>query len=164
MEKKGPKRNFSDDRPKIILAAIDFSTESRRALKHAFGLAADFSRVILLHVIPPATDHMADAARPLANARQKLKEFCRMSDAAIAPKSTHFEVRSGTPFREIVECAKENAVEMIVLGVDDSAALGGVALGHTADRVSRYAPCPVLLIRKTTTGLTSSKDQLKSKA
>jgi nucleotide-binding universal stress UspA family protein len=135
--------------------AIDFSPESRQALRQAFALAGDSSRIILLHVVAPtASDNTAEAARILENAREKLKEFCGKANGVSAPKSTQLEVRRGTPFREILECAKERAVEMIVLGVDGSFPLGGVALGHTADRVSRYASCPVLLVRQTNTSVT----------
>lgn len=155
MEKMGPKkRNFSRA-PKVILVAVDFSPESRQAMRQAFALTGDFSRVILLHVVGSAAgDNVAEAARVLENAREKLKEFCGKTNGMGMPKSTQLEVRRGTPFREILECAKERAVEMIVLGVDGSFPLGGVALGHTADRVSRYASCPVLLVRQTNTSVT----------
>ena len=149
MERCTKRRHFSRA-PKTILVAIDFSPESRQAMRQALALADNFSRLILLHVVASAAgDNIAEAARVLENAREELKEFCGKTKGMGAPKPTQLEVRRGIPFREILDCAKERAVEMIVLGVDGSLPLGGVALGHTADRVSRYASCPVLLVRQT---------------
>lgn len=141
--------------PKTILVATDLSVSSRRALKHAIGLAGEASRLILLHVVPPVATGDTDLAQTMTNARQKLKQFCE-SDGIAALGLIKFVVRSGPPFREILDCAKENAAEMIVLGVDKSSPLGGVALGHTADRVSRYATCPVLLVREAEVRLPAS--------
>jgi nucleotide-binding universal stress UspA family protein len=139
-----------------ILVPVDFSASSRRALKQALGLAGDPARVILLHVVAPASNEDVDLAGAIANARQKLKQFCE-SDGIAAPESIQLDVRSGPPFREILDCARQNSVEMIVLGVDGSSPVSGVTLGHTADRVSRYAKCPVLLVREGDTDFAASK-------
>jgi hypothetical protein len=52
---------------------------------------------------------------------------------------------------------------MIIVGADRTSALDGTALGHTADRVSRYAHCPVLLVRETETNLPSAKRTFTSR-
>ena len=57
-------------------------------------------------------------------------------------------MRTGAPFQEILAAAEENNIEMIVLGVNESGPLAGIELGHTIDRVLRYARCPVLLVRQ----------------
>jgi nucleotide-binding universal stress UspA family protein len=156
MAKSVRKKNKLRSALKTILVAIDFSPPSRRALKHALGLADNTSRVILLHVLQRDPDSDVDLANAIADARQKLKQLCS-SDGVVAPELIEPAVRSGAPFREILACAKENETEMIILGVDQSSILGGVTLGHTADRVSRYAKCPVLLVREEDVDLTASK-------
>ena len=156
MVKPGHKKNKLRSALNTILVAIDFSASSRRALKHALGLAGNATRVILLHVLQMEPDSDVDLANAIADARQKLKQLCA-SDGVVAPELIKLMVRSGAPFREILACAKENETEMIILGVDQSSTLGGVSLGHTADRVSRYAKCPVLLVREDDVELTASK-------
>jgi nucleotide-binding universal stress UspA family protein len=152
------------DRPKRILVPTDFSAASHRALSKAVALGGDGSCIVLLHVIVPATRKDGDLASELASARDKLAQFCQ-SDGLAATELISFEVRPGAPFREILDCAKENHVEMIVLGVHDSAAFGRLALGHTVDRVSRYATCPVLLVRESDVDLSpKEREWLRAKA
>lgn len=130
---------------KTMLVPIDFSPASRRALKYAFDLSGESSSLVLLHVMSQNSDmHFAKA---IESARQRLAQFCT-SNGIAAPELDRLDVRIGLPFREILECAKDNHAEMIVLGLDQSGPLDGIALGHTADRVSRYAKCPVLLVRE----------------
>ena len=131
---------------KAILVPIDFSMASHRALKHALVLAGDRSRLIALHVVPQEMNSDVDLAESLKTARHRFQGLCETSGIS-ARERIRLDVRRGAPFREILDHANENAVEMIVLGLDDYSPLGGVALGHTADRVSRYARCPVLLVR-----------------
>lgn len=126
---------------KTILVPIDFSDSSKQALRHAMGLTRHLSRILLVHVIAPSDS--AASAEPI---NEKLLTFARSCglDHQSSPRAL---VRTGTPFQEILESATENAAELIVLGVRDSASSAGLGLGHTAERVSRYANCPVLLVR-----------------
>ena len=148
MTKQARLQRAHTDELGTILVPIDFSSASQNALRQAAAVARDSSRIILLHVIAPApTDDLA-IRKSTDAAERKLGDFCK-SDGLVAPELIQSHVRNGTPFREIVQFAEENNVAMIVLGVHESAPpFGGIALGHTIDRVSRYAPCPVLLVRE----------------
>jgi nucleotide-binding universal stress UspA family protein len=142
---KAKVRETPRNRPKQILVPVDFSRASTKALDHAMGLAGDASRIILLHVVEPAAKENRDVARAIDAAKQTLASFWR-ADSITAPELIKLDVRSGMAFSEILDCAGENDVAMIVLGVHDCGPLGAIALGHTVDRVSRYASCPVLLV------------------
>ena len=89
----------------------------------------------------------SDVTHLIAAAEASLTSFSK-SDGLDHDHAVQPLVRIGTPFSEILAAAAENDVELIVLGVHDAAPLRGLALGHTAERVSRYAPCPVLLVRE----------------
>jgi nucleotide-binding universal stress UspA family protein len=136
--------------PKRILVPIDFSCAAKKALAHAIGLCGgDFSRILLLHVaaLLPGNGNSRGGSGFLTAAKERLWDFAR-SDGMPPNPDLHYAVRAGAPFQEILTVAKENDVDLIVLGIDDSEPFGGLALGHTADRVSRYARCAVLLVRE----------------
>ena len=60
-------------------------------------------------------------------------------------------LRSGNPFEEIVNAAKELGVGLIVIGSHGYTGLERLLLGSTADRVVQYAPCPVLVVKDNAT-------------
>jgi nucleotide-binding universal stress UspA family protein len=47
---------------------------------------------------------------------------------------------------EIIKYAKENGIDMIVLGTHGRTGLEHVIFGSTAEKVVRSAPCPVLTV------------------
>ena len=140
--KEAPQRN--------ILIPIDFTDASRNAFRQALRFCRYGSRFILLHVIPSITQKGGKGSTLIAAAKRSLASFAKNGHAR-GVRSLRYDVRAGTPFQEILTAAQDNNVELIVVGVDSSGPFGGLALGHTADRVSRYARCPVLLVRDVST-------------
>jgi nucleotide-binding universal stress UspA family protein len=57
-------------------------------------------------------------------------------------------VTLGKPFREITRVAKERKVQMIIMGTHGYTGFQHFQLGSTAERVVRYASCPVLVVRQ----------------
>ena len=55
--------------------------------------------------------------------------------------------RQGPPFLEIIRYAKENEIDLIVLGTHGRTGLAHVLLGSVAEKVVRKASCPVLTVR-----------------
>ena len=56
-------------------------------------------------------------------------------------------VRQGHPYREILNYAEENEIDLICLGVHGAGFTMRALFGSNADRVLRQAPCPVLIAR-----------------
>jgi nucleotide-binding universal stress UspA family protein len=56
-------------------------------------------------------------------------------------------VRSGHPAKTIVEVAKEGKFDLIVMGHSGLSGVWARFLGTTAEKVSRHAPCSVLIVR-----------------
>jgi nucleotide-binding universal stress UspA family protein len=56
------------------------------------------------------------------------------------------EVKQGIAYREIIEKEEAERVELIVIGSRGKTGLLG-HLGSVADRVSRAAKCPVLIVK-----------------
>jgi len=53
----------------------------------------------------------------------------------------------GRPFVEIVQYAKDEAIDMIIIATHGRSGLQHVLMGSVVDRVVRKAPCPVLVVR-----------------
>ena len=126
---------------------IDFTAAANDAVRHAVELNGDATGVILLHVLASSAQNEGDRPGAVDMAKEKLAGF-RANCGVAGVQTAQSLVRTGTPFYEILKVAKEEQVDLIVLAVHDSAALAGLGLGHTVERVSRYAPCPVLLVRE----------------
>ena len=56
-------------------------------------------------------------------------------------------VEKGIPFVEIIKTAKDNHIDVIIMGTHGRTGLGHILIGSVAERVIRIAPCPVLSIR-----------------
>lgn len=139
-----------------LLAPTDFSEVSNAALEHAIILAETFQATIhLLHVVedPLSTTLVSDSyALPdnfleqLENrAQQRLKGL--LPDTKLRSLDAQFVVREGSPFVEIVRYAKENAIDLIVMGTHGRGPIAHMLLGSVAEQVLRKAPCPVLVVR-----------------
>lgn len=128
---------------KSVLVPVDFSKASREAFRQARALTSDASRITLLHVVTKT-----DGKSPVFGSafERDILKSCE-ADAADG-QAPEVLIRAGTPFQEILAVAQEKAVEMIVMAVHETPSLAGLGLGHTVERVSRYAKCPVLLVRE----------------
>ena len=120
-----------------ILVPVDGSPEASAALPYAAALATPGTEIVLLTVVPSATD--ADAARAgLATAAQRLR---------VAGQTVRTEVATGNPARRIVDIAAELRAEMIVMASHGRGAIGRLIYGSVADRVGRESPVPVMVVR-----------------
>ncbi len=53
----------------------------------------------------------------------------------------------GKPAEEILRVAREEGVDLIVMGTHGHTGLRHLLLGSVAEEVTRHAPCPVFTIR-----------------
>jgi nucleotide-binding universal stress UspA family protein len=139
-----------------ILVASDFSDHARDALKYAAGLAAAFnSEVILCHVVPGA-DLLSQlppggegyfppnfVESQQQTAAEEGKQW--LADAGVA--NGRVITPSGTAFVEIVQAAREEKADLLVVGTHGRGAVAHMLLGSVAEKVVRKAPCPVLTVR-----------------
>jgi nucleotide-binding universal stress UspA family protein len=120
-----------------ILVPLDDSPEARVALPYAAALSTPGTEIVLLTVVPSATD--ADAARAgLETAAQRLR---------VTGQTVRTEVATGDPARCIVEMAGDLSAEMIVMASHGRGAFGRLIYGSVADQVGRESPVPVMVVR-----------------
>ena len=60
---------------------------------------------------------------------------------------SHLLIRGLTPGEDIVEFAKENEVDEIVVGVKRRSKVGKLLMGSTAQYIILQAPCPVVSVK-----------------
>jgi nucleotide-binding universal stress UspA family protein len=65
------------------------------------------------------------------------------------PGSATVKVTVGKPAEEIVQVARDEAVDLIVMGTHGRTGLRHVLLGSIAETVVRTAPCPVFTVKAT---------------
>jgi len=138
---------------KRILVPTDFSDYSKQAIAYACELARRFAAELqLLHVATPPALPMPyvgtvsdQTFHPEETAKKALEE---LDDPEFDQVSRIDRVvRVGTPFVEIVRYAKENDIDLIVMGTHGRTGLVHALIGSVAERVVRKAPCPVLTVR-----------------
>jgi len=139
--------------PKRILVAYDFSDYSELALKYGVSIAQEHqSELHLLHVLPPQSVNDPEIAwYPVKGNSAYHNAACRLQ--RVVPEEVHLwcgvktAVSEGNPYREILNYAEKNEIDLISLGAH-GAGFGMRALfGSNVDRVLRQAPCPVLVAR-----------------
>jgi len=133
-----------------VLFTTDFSSHSLAALPYALSLAQENqARLNLLHVLPPdavSTSSLNQTA--MAAALSKLRDLVPAgTDNWCRPEPL---VEIGDPASRILEVAKLQRADLIVLGVRSIAEPLGAALylgRATAHKVVASASCPVLTVR-----------------
>jgi nucleotide-binding universal stress UspA family protein len=137
-----------------ILVPVDFSGYAEQALEYASGLARKLpARLTLLHVLQMMPMGVADGtALPYsyiqeleAEVQQRMETYRqRIQEAGLQGAIL---VVSGAPFQSIVDTARDQHVDLIVMGTQGRTGLAHLFLGSVAEKVVRLAPCPVLVTR-----------------
>ena len=141
-----------------ILYPTDFSELSTYALRYALSFAHAYqAKLHCLHVVDEAYQYwtaMGPNSVPVGPATEDILQSARKemdSFAAEHLKDTEVEVITdvvlGRPFMEIIQYARKQCIDLIVLATHGRTGLSHVLLGSVAERVVRKSPCPVLTIR-----------------
>jgi nucleotide-binding universal stress UspA family protein len=139
-----------------ILVPTDFSDSARQALDWAVALAREFkAEILLLHVVENLTVGYASDLFPvpMAEVYEEIAGYARSELAKLVEEvrgrgvSAETRLAQGTPSAEIIRVAKEEPVDLIVLGSHGKGLLDHALFGSTTERVVRKAPCPVLTSR-----------------
>jgi nucleotide-binding universal stress UspA family protein len=144
-------------KPKIILAPVDFTDCSMKAVTYAVSLAKHFGgEIILLHVSGMATP--TPAAELVAVQGVMLDEQLR-EDATMRLAQWLDRVSEHVPARaivtsaasvqeEIVETARKTRSDLIVIATHGRTGLAHLFSGSVAEKVVQHAPCPVFVVRE----------------
>lgn len=139
---------------KKVLAPTDLSEVSTAGVRQALEIAhSSGAEVILYHVIPVSDEWFAvpDHQGPV---RDLLPVEARRLDRFLSEKfpdfaglvEIHQKVELGHPAVNVVELAKREAVDLIVISTHGRTGIDHMLLGSVTEKVVARAPCPVLTI------------------
>ena len=135
-----------------ILVPTDGSEYAKKAQKHALFLAkVSGAEIVAVSVTEnnfvnglPLDDEVYQLNQILnERSEENLKEFDKLNEDDL--KITHV-VREGSPAKVILEVAKEEAVDLIVMGSSGKSGFDRFILGSVSDKVVNAAKCPVLVV------------------
>ncbi len=145
-----------------ILVPIDFSKESFHALDLAYQIArkTDENKLILLNVIEHPSGatfsamgaglptHMSDnlyILQLLKRVKTDLQAI--MDDPQYAGTDIVYDIKIGNPYKGISETIVEHEADLVIMGTTGVSGFDEVFIGSNAEKVVRYAKCPVITVR-----------------
>ena len=142
-----------------VLCAVDLSGASDLVLRHANDVAERGGAPLDVLLVLPGGSVDSHSVVPLeqtaysdlpALQRNVLDALQARFAAAVgrAGGELHFSVESGTPYAVIVEQAEARGSTVVVIGAHGRSGARRLALGSVTERVVRYAPCPVRVVRE----------------
>lgn len=130
-----------------ILVPTDLSEASRRAFPLAALLARSFGAEVLgVHVAqvwPGSLAGIPTLIEEIVPSESSLGQFLLPEFAGLRVKA---RVEIGAPWDRIVETARMEKADAIVLSTHGADSLVDRVLGSHAERIIRQAPCPVLVV------------------
>jgi len=137
---------------KRILIATDGSEYTREAVTYGLWLAKRLdAEVTALYVIDqtsfvsyPMDSSIVSVFSLLEKEGKRAVEEVREDGESMGVKVTPM-VLEGSPTRKIIETSSD--FDLVVLGTLGRSAIAKLFMGSVAERVTRYAPCPVLVVR-----------------
>jgi nucleotide-binding universal stress UspA family protein len=162
-----PSETYAPDRSRVgvaltthrLLVPVDFSEHSRRALQLATWIAGSVgAEVHVLHVLQIPEMFGVETSHAIGFERRALTTLMVHSaksqlDAFVADAKrdgalvTRSFTALGRPSRAIVETARLEGYELIVMGTHGRTGFSHLMLGSVAERVVRAASCPTLTVR-----------------
>ncbi len=140
---------------KKILIPTDGSKTAEYAVEQGIMLAQALnSKIYGLYVIDISafagvpTEAIWESMRGLLE--EEGKKALKVVENLASSMKVKFEVllREGVPSEDIVKFARDEAMDLIVMGTAGRRGLDRFLLGSVTEKVVRTSPCPVLVIRK----------------
>ena len=142
---------------KRVLVATDFSDASKAALVYGRELAHAFgARLDVLHVVPNLAKYYA--AETYTAAFPEIEEGMEQAaereiDLLLTDEDRRLGARAilrmlQSPAAGITQYARDENIDLIVIGTRGRGAVAHLVIGSVAERVVRTAPCPVLTVRR----------------
>lgn len=140
---------------KRILVPTDYSELSLAAMDYALSFSKMFgAQLFLLHTldtIPVLALHAVDLTTETViyetekNAKSDLHEFVLSKVGEI--HNLVEVVRKGVAEHEIVQYAKEENIDLIIMATHGRSGLAHVLMGSVAEKVIQHSPVPVLAVK-----------------
>jgi nucleotide-binding universal stress UspA family protein len=140
---------------KKVLFCTDFSENADYAFNFAYGIAKrDKGLLYILHVIP-SYPHQINSYIPREDLEKINKNIEKDLDDAYAEHyvtnikdGVKFEIitKTGREDEQILDFARDNKVDIVVMGTHGRTGIEHVFFGSVAEKVIRHCPFPVFII------------------
>jgi len=145
---------------KKILFGLDLNHLSGEAFEYAIYLAdRNEAKLDIVYVCPNYHLRSVDVYFPenvieevKSRALTSIEELCKEKVLDHIDREIHM-LEENTPYQAIIKKAKELGTDLIVLGGHDRHHLDEILLGSNTEKVVRYAPCSVIVIKDQNTKL-----------
>ncbi len=141
---------------KKILVGIDFSEHSNTAVQYAAEFARQFDAEVIGCYVAPDEGMLAmlhpgsENYLPPQVTEVQLEESQKSCEELLAKSNIpryRAIIERGEAFVALVQVARDEDVDLVIVGTHGRGALAHMLLGSTAERVVRKASCPVLTVR-----------------
>ena len=134
-----------------ILIAVDGSDYSNKALSYAKDMAATYSATVwLVHVLTHPSGMLGYDDFEKLYAKRKHAGQSILDDALAALGETNLEIHrellEGPEPESILNSAKKNQADLIIMGTRGMGALKGLLVGSVSRKVIHLADCPVMVV------------------
>ncbi|NEP18029.1 MAG: universal stress protein [Leptolyngbya sp. SIO4C1] len=139
---------FSQDR---ILVPIDFSEEAFQALEEVIAFAKPAAAVHALHVLKalePTDPGLVWQAIDDDKRKENVQKAFLEKFSGDRYSGLQFVVLVGDPSSKIIDYAEQESIGLIVMPSHGRTGLSRFFMGSVAERVVRFAHCPVLVLRQ----------------
>jgi nucleotide-binding universal stress UspA family protein len=131
-----------------ILHPTDFSRSCERAYEYAILLQRlTGAEVHLLHVIRTPEDLQPSESMLRKACAEAAKKLDAWTELAGGPGVVAHEVRLGVPHAEVIKYAKEQKIDLVVMGTLGASGDVATPLGSTAGKVIQGLSIPVLTLK-----------------
>jgi len=138
---------------KKILLAYDGSEGANRALEVGLGLAllhqAELVALAVEERLPRFSATIDEVQEEKTFADQQYGQLLHAAQTRAREKGVELKsmMHPGHPAKTIVEVAREGNFDLVLVGHTGLSQVWAAFLGTTAEKVSRHAPCSVLIVR-----------------
>lgn len=134
-----------------VLVPVDFSEVALDTLRETLEFVGDADKLYALHVLPrrepmePGVvwDTLSDETR-----KQNVTGAFQEKLGQETFGGIHFDISIGDPSAEIIDYAKTHDIQLIVMPSHGRRGMSRFLIGSVAERVVRFAHCPVLVLRR----------------
>ncbi len=136
-----------------IIVGFDGSPGARLALDAALTLALEYGAAVTVvtvqHHLPRYGATVGEVDEEHILDEQQARQLTNEAQAHADEKGVRIDtqVRFGHAAHELVGAAEKDGADLVILGHRGHSAVWGRFVGSTAERVSRLAPCSVLIVR-----------------
>jgi hypothetical protein len=153
-----------------ILIALDDSAHSDHALDFVTRMRWPAgSRVIVLTALQSVATTLAAAQEPgavspdlLQEQRQRLEELVGRAEGTLRESgfSTESRILAGDPREVLVQVARSERADLLVVGSRGRTGLTKLMLGSVSSHVVTHSPCSVLVVKQVGRGTSERKEQV----